>query len=1018
MTDLHTIRSGAMDLEGLQRTLRDTVRGEVRFDKGSRSAYSTDSSNYRQTPIGVVVPRSVDDVVATVAACREHGAPVLSRGGGTSLAGQGTNVAVVIDWSKYLRGIVELDPDRRQARVQPGIVLDELRDAAGEHGLTFGPDPSTHNRNSLGGMIGNNSCGVHSVMAGRTSDNIDELEVLTYDGLRMRVGPTSDEELARIIAEGGRRGEIYAGMKQIVNRHADLIRARFPRIPRRVSGFNLDELLPENGFHVARALVGTEGTCATVLEATCKLVEHPPASTLLVLGYPSVYEAADHVPEILEFGPVGLEGIDQMLIEYMQTKHMHADDRALLPDGEGWLLVEFGGEDNDEAARRARDCMEALRGNGSAPTMKLFEDPEEEEHIWEIRESGLGATARVPGQPDTWPGWEDSAVPPEKVGAYLRELRGLFDEYDYKVSVYGHFGDGCIHCRIPFELNTAQGLRKYESFVEEAADLVLSYGGSVSGEHGDGQARGFLLEKMFGRELVDDMGTFMRLWDPENKMNPGKAIDPDPLLANLRFGTDYHPLPLQSGNQTHFQYPDDDGDFARATTRCVGVGKCRRTEGGTMCPSYMVTLEEEHSTRGRARLLFEMLQGDSAVAEDGWRSDDIHDALDLCLACKGCKGDCPVNVDMATYKAEFLAHYYQGRVRPREAYALGLIYWAARLAARMPDVANAVLSAPVLGDVVKRLGGVSTERSAPQFARETFTTWFQRRGGSHVSGGETVLLWPDTFNNHWHPAVGKATVELLEALGYTVTLPPRILCCGRPLYDYGMLDLAKRQLRQILDALRPQIRAGVTLIGMEPSCLVVFRDELVNLCPNDEDAQRLHDNAVMLTEFLAARADELEWPQSLAGRKAVVHGHCHQKSTLGMDADLDVLGRLGLDVEYLKDAGCCGLAGSFGFEASKYEVSKAVGEHALLPSVRQAGDDDLLITSGYSCREQVEQLGGIRMLHTAEVLRAAFTGGSLEQPLEDSQGPAAVLRANWGVVALTGAVAFTGGALARAVRRR
>src|SRR5579884_2129471 len=681
--------------------LAATVRGEVRFDDGSRALYAADASNYRQVPIGVVLPRNADDVVATVAAARRHGAPILARGGGTSLAGQCCNVAVVLDFSKYMNRIVALDPERRQARIEPGLVLDDLRNAAEQHHLTFGPDPATHNHCTLGGMIGNNSCGVHALMAGKTDDNVDELEVLTYDGLRLRVGPTSDDELARIIAEGGRRGQIYAGLKALRDRYADEIRRRYPHIPRRVSGYNLEQLLPENGFHVARALVGSECTCVVVLEATARLVPSPPERTLVVLGYPDIYSAADHVPWLLESKPIGLEAFDGRLVEYMRRNGLHVSDLRLLPKGNGWLLVEYGGETRAEADDRARAMLDALKQQPHPPQAKRYDDPADEALVWQIRESALGATAYVPGLPRTWPGWEDSAVGPDKLGAYLRDLRQLFDRYGYGCSLYGHFGQGCVHVRVDFDLVTAAGIAKFRRFMGDATDLVLRYGGSLSGEHGDGQSRAEFLPKMFGPELMQAFREFKCLWDPDGKMNPGKVVEPYRVDRNLRLGTDYEP----AQPRTHFSFPDDEGSLAQATLRCVGVGKCRREGGGTMCPSYMVTREEMHSTRGRAHLLFEMLRGD--VIADGWKSEHVKEALDLCLACKGCKGDCPVNVDMATYKAEFLSHYYAGRLRPRSAYAMGLIPWWARLASLAPDVANFFSQTPGLSRLSKFLGGIS-----------------------------------------------------------------------------------------------------------------------------------------------------------------------------------------------------------------------------------------------------------------------------------------------------------------------
>ena len=555
-----------VDAGRLAATLSERVSGEVRFDPGSRGAYATDASNYRQVPIGVVVPKTVDDVVATVAACRQLGAPVLSRGGGTSLAGQCCNVAVVMDFSKYLHQVLELDPDRRLARVRPGIVLDDLRRAATPHGLTFGPDPATHDHCTLGGMLGNNSCGMHAQMAGRTSDNTRELEVLTYDGLRLRVGPTSEDERARIVAEGGRRGEIYRRLAALADRYGDLIRERYPRIPRRISGYALDELLPENGFNVARALVGSESTCVTILEATLDLIPWPSAQALVVLGYPDIYTAGDHLPEVLAHEPMALEGIDDRLVEFMRKKGMHTGELSVLPEGRGWLVVQLGGADQDEADARAHDLLDALARTDDPPSMKLIDDPAEEAKVWAVRESGLGATARVPGERDTWPGWEDSAVPPDKVGPYLRDLRKLYDKYGYDPSLYGHFGQGCIHCRVDFDLYTAEGVRAWRSFLDEAADLVVDYGGSFSGEHGDGQARADLLPKMYGPELMEAHREFKAIWDPDGRMNPGKVVDPNPITGQLRVGPDYRPRPVA----TTFAFP---------TTTTSSTGPCCAASG-------------------------------------------------------------------------------------------------------------------------------------------------------------------------------------------------------------------------------------------------------------------------------------------------------------------------------------------------------------------------------------------------------------------------------------------------------
>ncbi len=975
----------------LERALSDQTQAEVRFNDGDRALYATDGSNYRFVPIGVVIPRSTDDVVATMEVCHQFQVPVLPRGGGTDLSGSSTNHAVILDLSKYLNQIIDIDPHQQIARVQPGLILDDLRNKAEQqHSLTFGPDPATHNHNTFGGMIGNNSCGIHSVMAAkagigaRTSDNVRELEILTYDGCRFRVGPTSEIELERIIKSGrngDRRGQIYKDLKNLRDRYANLIRARFPKIPRRVSGYNIDDLLPENGFNVASALVGSEGTLITVLEATVQLIPTPQACSLVVLGYSSVFEAADHVPQIMKFGPIGLEGIDHKLIEHEQIKKLHQKSLKYLPEGKGFLIVEFGGDSKEDARDQSERMISFINKLPHSPHYKIYSDLEIQEKIWEIRESGLGATARVPGSKDAWPGWEDSAVPPEKMGEYLRGIRKLFDKYHYDAALYGHFGQGCLHCRIPFELNTHEGVKQYRNFIEEASDLCIQMGGSLSGEHGDGQSRGELLEKMYGPELMQAFREFKSIWDPKWKMNPGKVIDARPFTSDLRMGPEYNPLPVS----THFTYPEDQGSFARATSRCVGVGKCRRMEGGTMCPSFMVTREEKHSTRGRARLLFEMLQGNPI--QNQWQSEAVKESLDLCLACKGCKGDCPVNVDMATYKSEFLSHYYESHRRPIAAYSMGFIHIWSKLASKIPGLVNFIFKTPGLSEVAKKLGGLERKRSIPNYARETFQQWFKKRAPVNLEG-IPVILWPDTFNNHFHPETAKSATRVLEAAGFKVQVPQAFLCCGRPLYDFGLLDQAKRQIQQIVGVLRDEIRAGVPLVGLEPSCVSVFRDEMVSLLPNDLDVKRLHDQTFTLAEFLTKKASHFELPK--LHKKVVVHMHCHHKSVLGCEADQEILKKMETEANLL-DSGCCGMAGSFGFEPEKYEISQACGERVLFPKVREAPSDSIIMTEGFSCRTQIEQGTPRRALHLAQVIDLAIqsqeTSSLNETSFSSSQFP-------------------------------
>jgi FAD/FMN-containing dehydrogenase/Fe-S oxidoreductase len=948
----------------LAAALRNSISGEVRFDAGSRALYATDASNYRQVPIGVVLPRTIDDVVKTVELCRSYDAPLVMRGGGTSLAGQGCNVAVLVDFSKYMHEVKEIDPDGKLAVVQPGCVLDHLRQAAEEHHLTFGPDPATHDHNTLGGMLGNNSCGVHSVMAGRTSDNVEALDILTYDGVRMTVGRTDDAAFQAHLAAGGREAEIFHALDEFRGRHHDLIVARYPQIPRRVSGYeNLDQLFDENGFNVARALVGTESTCVTILEATLNLVPSPPHRALAIIGFGDVFEAADAVPRALTFKPMALEGMDQLLVDFVLKKQLHPDDVAMLPEGHGWLIGEFGGDTPDDAANRAQAAIDGFK-EGHATT--LVRRPEQQRKIWEVRDAALGVTAHVPGTPEGHPGWEDSAVHRDNLGQYLRRLKALFHKYGYEqVSVYGHFGDGLIHCRVPFQLRTEEGVRAWRRFLDEAADLVVEFGGTLSGEHGDGQARAALLVKMYGRELVQAFREFKAIWDPEGRMNPGKIVDPYPITSNLRLGPAYQP----PQPDIWFGFPEDEGSFSKATRRCVGVGSCRRRDSdkSVMCPSYMATNEEKYSTRGRARLLFEMMEGGPVA--DMWRSAEVEEALALCFGCKGCKSDCPVNTDMATYKAEFRAHHYKGRLRPRAAYSMGLIRDWSRIAGRVPWLANVALQTPGLSGIAKAIGGIARERRIPRYADEPFTQWFARSRRPPADGDKRrkVMLWPDTFNTYFRPRTAIAATKVLESLGYTVVLPPRPLCCGRPLYDWGMLDKARGLWTETIAALEPALREGMPIVGLEPACVSAFRDELPNLMHGNELAQMLAGQVKLFSEFLEHDCHDAALPK--IEQEALVHVHCHHHAIIKSDAEIAVLDRIELDYEVLK-SGCCGMAGSFGFEADKYAVSMTAGERVLLPRVRAAPTSTAILADGFSCREQIEQATGRPTLHLAELLAA------------------------------------------------
>ncbi|WP_217246234.1 FAD-binding and (Fe-S)-binding domain-containing protein [Streptomyces sp. AC602_WCS936] len=948
----------------LEAALRRAVRGEVGFDVTSRALTTMDASNYRRVPLGVVAPRDADDVAAVLEVCRAHGTPVVARGGGTSIAGQATGTGVVLDFTRHMNRLVALDPEARTAVVQPGLVLDRLQEAAAPHGLRFGPDPSTHSRCTLGGMIGNNSCGSHSVAWGTTADSVRELTVLTARGRSLR--PGQDWAGAP------------EGLRELVDGDLARLRTGFPDLPRRISGYALDALLPERGADVARSFCGSEGTLGVLTEAVVRLVEAPRARALAVLGYADEAGAAEAAAGLLPLGPLTVEGMAVDLVPSTQG----------LPRGGAWLFVETGGDSEAEARARAEAVVAAADGVDAL----VVTDPAGQRRLWRIREDASGTATRMPDGSEAWPGWEDCAVPPARLGGYLRDFRALLSSFGLRGTPYGHFGDGCIHVRIDFDLLTDAGVARFRRFSEELADVVVAHGGSLSGEHGDGQARAELLPRMYGEETVALFEHAKGVWDPDDLLNPGMLVRPAPLDTNLRFSV----LPREPVD-VEFGYPSDGGDFSAAVRRCVGVAKCRTTSvtgSAVMCPSFRATGDEQHSTRGRARLLHEMLAGE--VVTDGWRSTEVRDALDLCLSCKGCRSDCPVEVDMATYKAEFLHHHYEGRRRPAAHYAMGWLpvwlRWAAR--ARMAPVVNALASVRPLAAVGKRLGGIAGERDVPRLAGETFSRWWRGRGGP-VGEGDSVVLWPDTFTEHLSPSVGRAAVRVLEAAGLRVVLPPTLrgravvgdgasrsalsllaarrgrVCCGLTYVSTGQLDRARAVMRRTLDLMTPVLETSAPVVVLEPSCAAALRTDLPELLHDDPRAARLASRVLTFAEALERHAPD--WTPPAVNLPAVGQTHCHQHAVLGDAADRRLREAAGLTGEL--SGGCCGLAGNFGFEDGHYEVSAACAEDQLLPAVREAPDGAVVLADGFSCRTQLEQLGGVRGRHLAEVLAEGLEAG-------------------------------------------
>ena len=912
-----------------------------------RAEYSTDASNYRVVPQVVAFPRHVDEVAAALEVCRSLGVALTARGGGTSIAGNAVGPGVVLDFSRHLNRVVSLDPDARTAVVEPGVILDSLQLRAAPHGLRFGPDPSTHARATMGGLIGNNACGSRALAYGRTSDNVHALDVITADGLAFTARRYGRDGLASVV---GPERDLLARLGTVVDAERATIRTEFGRFGRQVSGYSLEHLLPENGVDLARALTGTEGSLAVVTAATVRLVQAPAFSALAVLGYEDMAAAADVVPALLPHGPIAVEGLDARIVDVIRRRHGSAAVPEL-PTGEGWLFVEMAGETEAAAIGAAHRLTADAGALGSIVVTGAVATA-----LWRIREDGAGLAGRSPAGAPAWPGWEDAAVPPARLGAYLREFFALLDQHGLDTLAYGHFGDGCVHARIDFPLEHSSA--RMRSFVLDAGALVASHGGSMSGEHGDGRARGELLGLMYSPAALAVQAAVKDIFDPADVLNPGIIVRPAALDADLRV-----PAAGPVRRQLAFAYPHDGGDFSTAVHRCVGVGKCRAdttAAGGVMCPSYLATGDEKDSTRGRSRVLQEMANG--TLVDRGWRSPEVADALELCLSCKGCASDCPAGVDMATYKAEALHQRYRRRLRPATHYLLGWLPRWARLAARAPRLVNAVLGVAPLAAAAKALGGIDQRRPLPAFAPQTFRQWFAARPAR--PGGDPVLLWVDTFTEHFSPDVGRAAVTVLEDAGFAVRIPAAPTCCGLTWISTGQLDGARRQLRRSLDVLGPALDEGIPIVGLEPSCVATLRSDAVELLAGDPRATALAARLRTLAELLTDRAD---WaPPSLAGVAAVAQPHCHHHAVMGWAPDAALLARAGASVVAV--GGCCGLAGNFGVERGHYEVSVAVAGTALLPAVRAAAPGSVLLADGFSCRTQLHQLAGRDSLHLAQLL--------------------------------------------------
>lgn len=927
------------------------AKSGLRTDMTTRAAYTSDASIFRRVPAAVQEPRGVAEIAHALAVARGKGWSVVARGGGSSVAGNAIGEGLVIDTSRHFNRILDIDPAAGTATVEPGVICDALRDAAAPFGLTYGPDPSTHSRCTIGGMVANNACGSHSVAYGTAAENLLEVTLMLGDGREVTFGPGGCDDPG-----------IDAALHELVDTHAELIGRELGRFPRQVSGYGLHYLL--DGFDTAKAIAGTEGTLGVITRLKVRLVPTPKVTALAVLSFATVFDAARAAARLRLPGVATIEGMGGDLLEALRTRPGQGNAGANLPgallDAGGWLFCETGGATAGEAARRAAAVVAAVDTLESV----VVTDPAEMRGLWRIREAAAGIVTRLPDGGEAWPNWEDSAVPPEHLADYLQDLYALMDRYGYRGIPFGHFGEGCVHVRISFDFGTGEGVRTFRSFMEEAAKLVTSYGGSLSGEHGDGRARSVLLGYMYPPELRKVFEEFKLIFDPERMFNPGVLVWADEITEGLRMGPGQRTLELTPVHA----FAGDRGSFVNAVNRCVGVSACRSGDGG-MCPSFQITGDEVHSTRGRARVLSEMFRGETLP--EGFRSEEVREALDLCLSCRACASECPVNVDMSTYKAEFLHVHYRGRVRPRPHYLMGWLPLLGHLTHKLPLVPRLVDTAmhtPGLAGLLKRIGGLDRDRPLISFAHTSLRKWHRRRAQPVVGERETVVLWPDSFTASLDTAPATAAVEVLERLGYTVEIPDAFVCCGLTWHSTGQLGMTRRVLEHTAKVMKPYLDRGLPVVGLEPSCTVMLSREITGLS-GDPDLARLSGATTSWAAVVAPKLRELVERGELnvgGDLSALTQVHCHERALGEPGWSAQILEALGVSGEQIA-TGCCGLAGNWGFEDGHAEMSLALGERELFPRVRATEGE--IIADGFSCRTQIAQGTDSRARHLAELVR-------------------------------------------------
>ncbi len=966
-TDAPSLRRNGTDpLDALATSLRPTLDGDLRTDDMTRALYATDASMYAITPLAVLIPKTVQDVQNALRAAHEHGIPVLPRGGGSSLAGQGVNEALVIDVSKHLNALIELNPEEKTARVQPGITLSALNEAAARHGLMVGPDPASGNRATLGGMLANNSTGTHSIRYGNFIHHVRSVEALLDDGTAMTFGPNTHAEWQQGMRDGGRKGAIYRQLEAFISRHRETIEAETPSHWRRNNGYRLEALLGEDR-NLGKLLAGSEGTLAVATEITVELVERPACTGLAILHYDTRDDALEAVTSVLDTDPSAVELFDGVAIERTRQTPGYAE-RLTFIDGTpgGVLITEYDGEDDAELNGRLDDLERHISGGRCTGVVRVT-DPAEVDNVWSIRKEGLGLVMGVKGEYKPWAFIEDASVPVEHLAAYVEELAAMIDATDTRAVYYAHASAGCLHVRPFINTKDEAEVEKMREIAESSAHLVKKYGGCVSSEHGDGIVRGWANPMILGDDLYDACCEMKRLFDPSNLLNPDRVVNAPAMTDNLRMGPGYATRSFDA----EFDWSGE-GGYAEAIEKCNGNGACRKIGKGTMCPSFMATREEEDSTRGRANALRMALSGE--LGDDALTGERMHEVMDLCIQCKACKTECPSNVDMAKIKTEWLNHYWKENRMPLRTKVFAnqpeLAHWIS--GTPLASLVNWTSRADWLRSLGERIVGVTAERELPAFARETFRQWFRKQ--SWPEQGPRVVMFADSFNNHHTPPIAEAAARFLRATGHTVELPGPRVCCGRTYLSKGAVHDAQVRALRTVETLFPYAEQGVPIVGLEPSCILTLRDEFLSLLPGEPRAEVVAEAAMTFDEYIARRADDgafddIDW--SPQGTDVMLHGHCHQKALIGTRATERALSLPGYRVTSV-DAGCCGMAGAFGYESEHVEISKQMGELRLAPAVRATSPDTLIAATGFSCRHQIEDLTQRTAQHPAEILLNAL----------------------------------------------